>query len=759
MTAVQVESAHRVLSLLLRQGNQFAAYNFREYAKRRTRDAFRENRSVEDPRRVQELVQKGLKELQMLKVRAAPWDGLPVRQWRQEWVTVAQTPPQDADDQDDIWAVDLPFGMPKESHLLPAHTQELLRAVRTGKIYKRSAPIDDDDYDYVDMDYPKPEKKECEPSNEGFLAKAWKQVPRNAETPMVSHLAKRHKNTITLSSKAAILPQAGGGTVVRATVRRIDAAGNPYEQTVTLAEGQQVEGEIISTTVIPTPAAAQGELPQQQATPIRRRPPPPKRKAKGAGRGRKKGKLPLPTPAPVPVPVATNVQPAPADGTPPVKQEEAGPSLITMQEQKIKIEEPEDSVIQDSEMVDVSGIASDDDEGEGGEGEEEEGDEEAGEDETLDTQNLEEINDDAPGRDVEDAEMSEVIRPSSVEEPDEPVKVAEEVEEVTIPKVRFQPPSLANLGVPHTGLQFGSSRIEGSPLKNVMVLSPTEPSPVLQPKAEDIPCPLPSNLEAPSDTVPMDTDPASPVAKEPSAEPKTEEVAPSPRDGAEASEPAVNPAPETAPLPVEEVTMTEAPASTLDQPQDASESEPAAPKTTETPEPAAKTSSPSPTPAPPAAAAPQAETADTEPEAALQPPDSPALLPTVTVDEDDGLNLLGSLERELDRQEGPSNADSTAGDDKEASPAVPAPAEEEKAEPGPGPEPEAAVKAEPEPEPEPEAKVKMETVSEDEAEAGAVETVAPEADVATADVVGAPVDTAADTAAAPAPAPEAGPDS
>lgn len=53
---------------LLRQGNQFAAYNFREYAKRRTRDAFREHRSVEDPRRIQELMQKGLKDLQMLKV-------------------------------------------------------------------------------------------------------------------------------------------------------------------------------------------------------------------------------------------------------------------------------------------------------------------------------------------------------------------------------------------------------------------------------------------------------------------------------------------------------------------------------------------------------------------------------------------------------------------------------------------------------------------------------------------------------------------
>ncbi|KAI1652592.1 hypothetical protein F4813DRAFT_377528 [Daldinia decipiens] len=52
---------------LLRQGKQFEAYNFREYAKRRTRDAFRENAGVQDPREIQKLIQKGLKELQMMK--------------------------------------------------------------------------------------------------------------------------------------------------------------------------------------------------------------------------------------------------------------------------------------------------------------------------------------------------------------------------------------------------------------------------------------------------------------------------------------------------------------------------------------------------------------------------------------------------------------------------------------------------------------------------------------------------------------------
>ncbi|KAI4203053.1 MAG: hypothetical protein LQ350_002101 [Teloschistes chrysophthalmus] len=53
---------------LLRQGSQFAAYNFREYAKRRTRDAFREHHGEIEERRIQELVQKGLKELQVMKV-------------------------------------------------------------------------------------------------------------------------------------------------------------------------------------------------------------------------------------------------------------------------------------------------------------------------------------------------------------------------------------------------------------------------------------------------------------------------------------------------------------------------------------------------------------------------------------------------------------------------------------------------------------------------------------------------------------------
>ncbi|KAF3912728.1 hypothetical protein ABW21_db0209437 [Orbilia brochopaga] len=61
----EVRSLYRSL---LRTSNSFGSYNFREYAKRRTRDAFRANMSESDPRRIQELMQQGLKELSMLRV-------------------------------------------------------------------------------------------------------------------------------------------------------------------------------------------------------------------------------------------------------------------------------------------------------------------------------------------------------------------------------------------------------------------------------------------------------------------------------------------------------------------------------------------------------------------------------------------------------------------------------------------------------------------------------------------------------------------
>ncbi|KAI9720325.1 MAG: hypothetical protein M1828_005709 [Chrysothrix sp. TS-e1954] len=62
--AFQARSLYRSL---LRQSSQFAAYNFREYAKRRTKDAFREHHEEHDERKVQDLIQRGLTELQVMK--------------------------------------------------------------------------------------------------------------------------------------------------------------------------------------------------------------------------------------------------------------------------------------------------------------------------------------------------------------------------------------------------------------------------------------------------------------------------------------------------------------------------------------------------------------------------------------------------------------------------------------------------------------------------------------------------------------------
>ena len=73
-SSIMTDPVHPPLQFrsLLRQSSQFAAYNFREYARRRTKDAFRENHDKDlGERETQELIQRGLKELQMMKVSLA----------------------------------------------------------------------------------------------------------------------------------------------------------------------------------------------------------------------------------------------------------------------------------------------------------------------------------------------------------------------------------------------------------------------------------------------------------------------------------------------------------------------------------------------------------------------------------------------------------------------------------------------------------------------------------------------------------------
>ncbi|QSZ31052.1 hypothetical protein DSL72_000613 [Monilinia vaccinii-corymbosi] len=483
------QQARSLYRQLLRQGGQFAAYNFREYARRRTRDSFREHKDVQDERKIQELMQKGLKELQSLKrqtvvsqffqldrlvveggksgkqsgkrndivrqkdtgapsrrdprcialsssvrnhnhkeasvtnardnshlpelgsgdqigpfsssplaskalqvatntatptseeaavqniknslpspshnINQSPTninmpayrtggrrqnrtgyvdhdilEGIPVRQWRREFVTVAPQPPQENNaSQSDIWASELPWGMPKDSHLLPQHSQDLLRAARSGRIYKRPAPMDEEEQD-LEVTPDKPDKKEDETKDSGFTARAWKHIPGHQNASDMDFLAKRRKGLASAVSKPHPVP-----TVVQTTVRRTDAAGNEYLEKVIVPHGQTVVGEVVSQTTIPDPSAVEG-------APFRRKGPMGKRGKRGPGRGRKK--------------IMANSTPH-ITSEPAAQNGYAGASNLGADGIKIEGEvntKPAKNL--DTEMIDESNPASDDDDGDEG---------------------------------------------------------------------------------------------------------------------------------------------------------------------------------------------------------------------------------------------------------------------------------------------------------------------------------------------------------------------------------------------------------
>lgn len=186
--------------------------------------------------------------------------------------------------QNDVWAVELPHGMPKDSHLLSQHSQDLLRAVRSGKIYKRPPPVEEEETDPEILLGDKPEKKEDDHRDKGFMAKAWKQIPRHLEGPDIEYLAKRRKGLVSIVSKT----KGSAPTLTKATVKRIDAAGNEYVQDIVISHGQKVQGEIISQVEVPDPSAsALSNDPFAVPTP-RKKGPIIRKKSKPVGKSKKK---------------------------------------------------------------------------------------------------------------------------------------------------------------------------------------------------------------------------------------------------------------------------------------------------------------------------------------------------------------------------------------------------------------------------------------------------------------------------------------
>ncbi|KAM7369551.1 hypothetical protein PAMP_010868 [Pampus punctatissimus] len=65
-----VSARAQVLSLyrsLLKESNNFPSYNYRTYALRRVRDAFRANRNIEDPKMVERLMVEGQQTLALIQ--------------------------------------------------------------------------------------------------------------------------------------------------------------------------------------------------------------------------------------------------------------------------------------------------------------------------------------------------------------------------------------------------------------------------------------------------------------------------------------------------------------------------------------------------------------------------------------------------------------------------------------------------------------------------------------------------------------------
>ena len=186
--------------------------------------------------------------------------------------------------------------MPKDSHLLPPHSQALLRAARRGQVFRPPVPP-------VEEDKENGEEEDAEGDVEpGFVATKWGVVPRHLEGPEPEFLAKRRKGLGSLYG--AVSGAAGASSQMRETKIKTNSEGHEYVLKALVPEGQTLVGEVAAEegTVSEAPAPgtkvegvgvvnAEGVViaeTQAQATPPRRKPPPPKKRAKGPGRGRRK---------------------------------------------------------------------------------------------------------------------------------------------------------------------------------------------------------------------------------------------------------------------------------------------------------------------------------------------------------------------------------------------------------------------------------------------------------------------------------------
>ncbi|KAH8703807.1 hypothetical protein BGW36DRAFT_370010 [Talaromyces proteolyticus] len=179
------------------------------------------------------------------------FEGLPVRRWTRQNHTVSQDAQIDIpsstsrDAQPDLPFPELP--MPKDSHLLAAHSRALLRAARAGYIYL-SPPIKDsqatEEKETVEVDATTPATK----MERSYTTRKWSQLPKHLELPEAEFLAKRRAGLPSLYGVAGTLTTGASGatqSMRKVKVKKTDPnTGNVTIYDAWVPEGQKVEGEI-----------------------------------------------------------------------------------------------------------------------------------------------------------------------------------------------------------------------------------------------------------------------------------------------------------------------------------------------------------------------------------------------------------------------------------------------------------------------------------------------------------------------------------
>ncbi|KAF2275059.1 uncharacterized protein EI97DRAFT_86742 [Westerdykella ornata] len=174
-------------------------------------------------------------------------EGLPITQWREAETLVGPNPADEKQAENDSFFPELP--MPRDSHLLPLHSQQILRIARMPRAVKPQV-LQEEDGENME------EEQEPKEVQHGFTVKKYVKVPRHLEEPEPEYLAKRRKG----------LPShyvADGGPVVapprrETKVKKVDQEGKVSVFKALVPEGQTIEGEILpeDTALAEAPPAA-----------------------------------------------------------------------------------------------------------------------------------------------------------------------------------------------------------------------------------------------------------------------------------------------------------------------------------------------------------------------------------------------------------------------------------------------------------------------------------------------------------------------